>query len=401
MGKKCGRTWSETFVYKAFSSDLREKYKEHKKTMLYAREKSLIPDTIPLFEARQKEKSIQKELTKLTNQNRKIQDQMLALNQILRDGIKIQKSEYLFKCPLEKCKGFVKRNYMCSSCEVVFCKECHCLLSKSTRSGDHKCKKEDVVNVKEIMNSTRPCPKCATRISKINGCDQIFCTNCHTAFSWNTGEIDTGPIHNPHYFELMRKKGAMRTPGDVPCGGLPQLRIYSLGLPFMKQNLPDVDGAFRRIAEVSHTLANIRLPTMENLRLRYLEGKISEKEFPEQILKIESEIEAWTELRQILQAFEAVGIDFVRDLNESLQELSKQIVKKSKSGPKPKRRGGKRRTITTVVDGKEKETEKIVERFVKNMKTIISFTNEALGELDKVYNIKTYKIELNVPYIGR
>lgn len=39
----------------------------------------------------------------------------------------------------------------------------------------------------------------------VRNCDQIFCTQCHTAFSWRTGRRETGVIHNPHFFEWLRK----------------------------------------------------------------------------------------------------------------------------------------------------------------------------------------------------
>ena len=53
----------------------------------------------------------------------------------------------------------------------------------------------------------------------------MWCTQCHTAFSWRTGEIETHVVHNPHYFQWMREQGSgavPRAPGDVPqpCGGV-------------------------------------------------------------------------------------------------------------------------------------------------------------------------------------
>jgi len=38
-------------------------------------------------------------------------------------------------------------------------------------------------------------------------CSQMWCTQCQTAFNWKTGKIETGIIHNPHYWEYVKKLG--------------------------------------------------------------------------------------------------------------------------------------------------------------------------------------------------
>ena len=67
----------------------------------------------------------------------------------------------------------------------------------------HECKQEDIDTFQEISKNTRPCPKCNIRIHKISGCDQMWCVGCNTAFSWTRGTIETGRIHNPHYFDWL------------------------------------------------------------------------------------------------------------------------------------------------------------------------------------------------------
>ena len=114
---------------------------------------------------------------------------------------KTKKLEHVFSCTEKKCNGFVmKLDWSCGICSTTYCKQCF-----RKNDADHVCLQENVDTAAFILKTSKPCPKCATRIHKISGCDQMFCTHCNTAFSWNTLEIETGIVHNPHFFEWQNR----------------------------------------------------------------------------------------------------------------------------------------------------------------------------------------------------
>jgi hypothetical protein len=133
-------------------------------------------------------------------------------------------------CPTTDCSGFLDDNFDCGLCQAKVCKSCHEFLNT-----DHECNPETLASIKAVHSEARPCPTCATLISKISGCDQMWCTQCKTTFSWRTGKVERGITHNPHYYEWMRRNGTLqRNPGDIPanhCNGFPQLAEITQSKP--------------------------------------------------------------------------------------------------------------------------------------------------------------------------
>ena len=134
----------------------------------------------------------------------------------------VERAAFIQKCPKDACEGFLSKQWKCGICDGKFCKDCH-----ETKDDIHACNPDLVASIKAIKKEAKPCPKCASQISKIDGCDQMWCTQCKTAFSWNTGRIETHVVHNPHYFQWLRENGNIvpRAPGDAPnpmaaCGGV-------------------------------------------------------------------------------------------------------------------------------------------------------------------------------------
>ena len=117
---------------------------------------------------------------------------------------KAKKQEFMFRCEVEDCKGFVGMNFVCKLCGQRYCDKCFKPVESSS-TNQHVCKPEDVESAKMIEESTKPCPNCAARIFKISGCSQMFCTNCHVGFDWNTGKIINSNFHNPHRNEWLNQ----------------------------------------------------------------------------------------------------------------------------------------------------------------------------------------------------
>ena len=103
-------------------------------------------------------------------------------------------------CIKENCRGFVNTDGHCPICSTTVCIDCNVEI---VDGQDHTCQQADIDNWREIRDNSRPCPSCHVFIFKISGCNQMYCTNCATAFNWVTGMIETGPVHNPHYYEEM------------------------------------------------------------------------------------------------------------------------------------------------------------------------------------------------------
>jgi hypothetical protein len=121
-----------------------------------------------------------------------------------------QRKRFIQSCTNNTCRGFLSTQWKCDLCQCWTCPHCHEFLGL-TKDGLHECNPENVATAILLNKDSRPCPNCASLIFKIQGCNQMFCTQCKTGFDWVTGAISRGRIHNPHYFEYMNRV-AIRAP---------------------------------------------------------------------------------------------------------------------------------------------------------------------------------------------
>lgn len=252
----------------------------------------------------------------------------------MRNDVVKEKHEFLMNCQAKECKGYLSTKYKCGLCEKYTCSQC--LLVKEE---GHECKEDDLSTVRMIRKETKPCPKCSTRISKIDGCDQMWCVECKTAFSWKSGNIVNGAIHNPHYYEFLRKTQGFVPRADNPCGEIPPLGTMRLTLRTVKDHIRSHLFSFHRFLEEINWMSRRQNPYEEPLvhnRIYYLMNRIDFKKFTQKAfmyyqrsLRFQRISELLTMLREVLLDQMSMMMDVVKKSQswEEIQGIFQQTLR--------------------------------------------------------------------------
>nr|BCY04602.1 hypothetical protein [Abalone asfa-like virus] len=147
------------------------------------------------------------------------------------DYLKTRKSVVVKKsipCSTPNCIGAFNPAYpVCPVCNTRSCFKCGRALPQPDEKGefDHTCDPELIKSLEFLAEKTKPCPNCQSTIYKVEGCDDMFCVACMQGFKWSSGAlIRNTNFHNPDLARL-RDEGRLRqrSPGDVVCGGVPNV----------------------------------------------------------------------------------------------------------------------------------------------------------------------------------
>lgn len=313
----CKKPWARKFLTDSFGkSFMSKKYKEKRENDLFETEKALMPETQEFATRKKRMDSINKELYTLQARIRelKIQKRILEAGGDYTKRPEEKKTDVSIKCPIGECRGFVNSfTLQCGVCDGKLCKECR----EQVFDGiEHTCNPDTVETVKLLKKDTKNCPSCKTLIHKIEGCDQMYCTQCHTAFSWRTGEVVIGErIHNPHYFEYLRAtRGDLpREMGDIPCGGIPTERDARK----FWQNKPIMD-RMRLLTHVERVefrnYTTDRIANNRDLRIKYLNNEITEDQFKRSVQRRAKDVEKRREILAVLNTLVVAGSDILRNL---------------------------------------------------------------------------------------
>ena len=357
----CKKAWSQNFmVMKLNRSFITNDYKKHRSSLLIQREISKLPETMQLAEQHKKAELKEQEAREMNSQITKLNAEMNKLryeqslcwrdaSNLRNNKVKEEKKEFIMPCPSEKCRGFLSTQYKCGFCNMYTCPKCIEIIGPN-KNVPHTCNEENVKSAELIRKETKPCPSCGTRISKIDGCDQMWCIECHKAFSWKTGKIDNGTIHNPHFYQYQRNNNngnVPRAPGDVVCGGLcsyhdiriiiiPKIKeamtshIEPTSANFVKKCNELLDTKCHELLYIHRILNHItyvtlhdirekvaRLSNYEKMRIDYILQKITKNDMESAIYKNDIQRRKLTEQLHIYELFNTVGIEMFAGLVNS------------------------------------------------------------------------------------
>lgn len=304
-------------------------YKRHRGQQLFERELALMPSTQPYVEQELTRRNNVRLLNDVEERRRKLKRKLADAERTIHslrhnltppvsdDG----KRAFTHKCAVAGCNGFLSTAWRCMVCAASTCSSCG-----AVKVEEHVCDPAERASFELVKRDSRRCPGCAEYIFKISGCDQMFCTACHTAFSWTTGRKVNGELHNPHYIEWRRRTGGHgelpRDHADIPCGGRPHvnefLRFCSRlsGLEEVRAVGRDATGLLRVLVHIEQVeLRRYEAPVgdvNQGLRVKYSMNELTEEAFKAALQGREKRTEAKRAISMVLRMLVNVGGDLLR-----------------------------------------------------------------------------------------
>jgi hemerythrin-like domain-containing protein len=371
----CKKEWSLLKLVTDFTkSFMNNEYKMKRAELLFEREKELLPQTQNIIEQMNFKNKLKNQINDIDKQIEELKKQKLQLQQMLNENT-LSTVNYIKECINKECRGYLNTEWECNLCKTKVCSSCN-----EIETTEHICDKNTVASKILIEQETRPCPRCKTRIYKINGCDQMWCTLCHTAFSWDSGRLETN-IHNPHYYEYLKNQNQMqRNPLEIQCGReinsnlINRLSKLLRQIQMPKENINSIEFLCTNILHLQHIILpglirkidNLR--NNQNLRIKYLKHEISDEKFKSMLFRRDNELSIKQELVYILATYIHNITDIIyryeSDLTDSILEI--EFIKQYK---------------TLNLQG-------YLQGYQKEISELITYTNECFSIIYETYQCK-------------
>jgi hypothetical protein len=344
MNTACGKEWPRKYIVAQFPKTfINGPWKDHREKVLMEKELALLPATQIVVEEELRKEKLLEEIRMVDRTLQEMNQFRNNLHRMLLNGgdvVAVGKNTRSFvrACSADDCRGFLSSQWKCGLCDTFACAQCFVIIGKD-KDAPHECLADDLATAQLLKSDTKPCPSCASSIFKIEGCDQMWCTQCHTAFSWRTGHIETN-IHNPHFYEWQRRNGGTvpRAHGDVLCGrelnnrtqntmghgnGYGVLKVKTLEYTNMHYSVSLV---IRSVLHLQHVqLQTYRVDPVENnvaLRVQYMRKFIDKETFQTRIQRDNKKHGKKREMFEVISLF----INMTTDILFRFRELSRDTT---------------------------------------------------------------------------
>ena len=352
----CKKIFSEEFLVNNLNKSwIKNTYRNHRKQLLLdttiAQLAEAQPEVVRYNNIEQQKLSLAQARENVRKYQHELYEQQNILYKLQRrDNDSITRAKFIMGCPNTNCRGFLNSSYKCELCNLFTCSQCLCIKGTSLNST-HECSPSDLASAEYIKSNSKPCPSCGERISKISGCDQMWCTSCKTAFSWNTGRIDNGVVHNPHFFQYQDQNNEIiQNNGLGNCNannlpGWPTIRRISLkeGInnSCLLENWSDLEEGKRYptidklLNEIYRFIRHIRyyeIPRINNnidkcsntmqIRIDYLNQKICKEKMANKLIQNDKKRIIQSEILRIFELINQVGLETMWGISNNNEENS-------------------------------------------------------------------------------
>lgn len=345
----CKKEWNDEYVHKHFSKEfIRTSLKSLHKQIIMQSEMSYINSSqrqlhIHAEKERMKEKiktltdvkrNKKRELDSITHEINRLKNDLFNNTNIIENVYATtNEDEVAVKCAKTGCNGLLNDSDVCIVCSAMTCTRCYDIMD-----SNHTCDESTLETVNVINENCKQCPNCGIHIYKTpGGCDQMWCTQCKTTFSWNTRMIEQHYIHNPHYYEWVKDMNSgviQRDFMDIPCGGLPtyqelQSRIEAAQI---RVDYPIILKCHTLISKMLIMLSKYRTYVNEvdnksnfntniDLRLEYMMNNLSETKFVDKVYKRTINIKKNKSIGYIIHMMVICGSEVFRNLCQVFAEF--------------------------------------------------------------------------------
>lgn len=297
--------------------------RKHIQQSLYKREQMFLRETQYDVLVEDKIAAINADIKTSPSDDKKRKYDLMHLKQtIIQNPAQfMQDYDFTKRCATPDCWGLLNSCGKCSRCLRTTCLTC----LESHGDGDggssqHYCEPDILDTMACIHTDSKPCPACGIYIAKVDGCSQVWCTNCHVAFDFGTLRFERQSVHAPNFYEHQRELHGGQVPASTytPSPLMDDVIDAWLHTIYTSAQLTSIFDFYNHVQHIEYKCLMkyphpFTVPDNVNLRKKYVRGKITQAQFTNRLWRAEKHRYKMIEYGANLLNYVVVGGNIIRD----------------------------------------------------------------------------------------